>query len=62
MTEQTNGGNVCTPNTAIHCTVSSCAHHCRSAQYCGLGAILVGTRGGTPAQGERTDCKSFEAC
>lgn len=62
MTEYTNRGDVCTPNRAIHCNVTSCAHHCKNAQYCGLGAILVGTHEPSPAQESCTDCRSFEQC
>ena len=39
----TNGGCACTPNRSIHCTVNSCAHHCKNEQYCGLDTIQVGT-------------------
>ena len=57
--ECTNGGSACTPNTAIHCAVTSCAHHCRDAQYCGLKTIQVGTHETNPSMDQCTDCRSF---
>ena len=41
MSNCMNDGCTCTPNHAIKCTVSSCAHHCKNEQYCGLNAIQV---------------------
>ena len=38
----TNDGCSCTANHAIVCSVTSCAHHCKSENYCGLDAIRVG--------------------
>ena len=32
-----------TKNSSIHCTVSQCAHHCMSENYCTLESINVGT-------------------
>ena len=45
MTDHTNNGCSCTPNTSIRCAVTNCANHCKDAQYCGLNAIQVGTHG-----------------
>lgn len=59
MNDHTNGGCSCTPNTAIHCTVTSCANHCREAQYCGLDTIRIGTHEKSPAMDRCTDCLSF---
>ena len=59
MKDQTNGGCECTPNTAIHCSVTNCAHHCKSANYCGLNAIQVGTHETNPTMDQCTDCQSF---
>ena len=39
MSNCTNSGCACTPNRSIHCTVNSCAHHCKNEQYCGLDTI-----------------------
>ena len=41
MTDHTNNGCSCTPNTSIRCAVTNCANHCKDAQYCGLNAIQV---------------------
>ena len=49
-----------TPNKAIHCTVTQCAHHCASEQYCALNSIRVGTHEANPAMDQCTDCLSFE--
>ena len=60
MNERTKRGEVCTPNTAIHCSVETCAHHCQSEQYCGLNSIRVGTHESAPTVDQCTDCQSFE--
>ena len=57
---RTNDGCSCTPNTSIKCSVTSCAHHCKSAQFCGLNAIQVGTHEQNPAMDQCTDCQSFK--
>ena len=59
MTEHTNSGCTCTPNTAIRCAVTNCANHCKDAQYCGLNAIQVDTHEANPTMDQCTDCKSF---
>ena len=56
----TNDGCPCTPNDSISCTVTSCAHHCQDADFCGLNTIKVGTHEVNPTQVECTDCQSFE--
>lgn len=60
MSDLTNSGCACTPNPSIRCTVTSCAHHCRSAQYCGLETINVGTHLPESSAEQSTDCRSFE--
>ena len=60
MTDHTKRGSACTPNTAIHCSVTDCAHHCQDAEYCGLNSIRVGTHEADPAMDQCTDCQSFE--
>ena len=60
MTDRTNRGSACTPNTSIHCNVTSCAFHCQDAQYCGLNSIQVGTHETNPSMEQCTDCRSFE--
>ena len=39
----TNDGCNCTPNSAIKCSVTNCAHHCQDVDHCGLTSIQVGT-------------------
>lgn len=49
----------CKANKSIECTVSQCANHCETANYCALDHILVGTHEGNPTMDQCTDCKSF---
>ena len=56
----TNDGCPCTPNSAIGCTVTSCAHHCKDENRCGLHSIQVGTHEANPSHDQCTDCLSFE--
>ena len=60
MTSMTNGGCPCTPNRAIQCSVTQCANHCQSEQYCGLTTIKVGTHEANPTKNQCTDCQSFK--
>ena len=61
MTKDMNqSGCNCTPNTSIHCTVSNCANHCQTQDYCGLNTIRVGTHESNPTMVECTDCQSFK--
>ncbi|MBQ2841224.1 MAG: DUF1540 domain-containing protein [Oscillospiraceae bacterium] len=46
-------------NKSIQCSVTSCRHHCQSADYCSLSAIKVGTHETDPSQKQCTDCQSF---
>ena len=39
----------CNANKSIECTVSQCAHHCNTANYCSLDKILVGTHEANPS-------------
>ena len=41
MPNCTNDGCACTPNSAIKCTVTSCAHHCSDVNNCGLSSIQI---------------------
>ena len=61
MTDHTMRGGACTPNASIRCNVTSCAHHCENAQYCGLNSIQVGTHEANPTMDQCTDCQSFES-
>ena len=49
----------CHANKSIECTVSQCAHHCDSANYCSLDKIMVGTHESNPTMDQCTDCMSF---
>ena len=60
MNAYTNNGCSCTPNKAIHCTVTNCANHCQNEQYCGLTSIQVGTHEANPTKDQCTDCQSFQ--
>lgn len=48
-----------TPNHAIKCTVTNCAHHCEGQSYCSLNAIQVGTHEANPTKAPCTDCQNF---
>lgn len=48
------------PNTAIHCTVEQCAHHCGDTQYCALSAVQIGTHESNPTEQKCVDCQSFK--
>ena len=56
----TNDGCECTPNSAINCSVTSCAHHCKDVNRCGLTSIQVGTHEQNPSMNQCTDCQSFK--
>lgn len=58
----TNDGCQCTPNSAINCTVTSCAHHCQDVNRCGLNSIQVGTHEQNPSMDQCTDCQSYQKC
>ena len=60
MSNCMNNGCACTPNRSIKCSVSSCAHHCQSEDYCGLNTIQVGTHEANPTMDQCTDCQSFK--
>ena len=60
MSNCMNNGCACTPNRSIKCSVSSCAHHCQSEDYCGLNTIQVGTHEPNPTMDQCTDCQSFQ--
>ena len=48
------------PNTAIHCTVEQCAHHCGDKQYCALSTVQIGTHETNPTEQKCVDCQSFK--
>lgn len=47
-------------NKAIECSITSCANHCSSENYCSLNQIRVGTHEADPKVPECTDCLSFQ--
>lgn len=49
-----------TPNTSIKCTVTNCAHHCTTENYCALNSIQVGAHEANPTECKCTDCQSFQ--
>ena len=58
--EQKEGKNMnCHANKCVECTVSECANHCQSENYCSLDKILVGTHESNPTVEQCTDCMSF---
>ena len=59
MSNCTTDGCACTPNSAIKCTVTSCAHHCSEVNNCGLNSIQIGTHESNPSVDQCTDCQSF---
>ena len=59
MSNHTNDGCSCTPNSAIKCSVTSCAHHWSEVDHCGLSAIQVGTHEKNPSMDQCTHCMSF---
>lgn len=46
-------------NKSIHCSVTSCSHHCDCENYCSLDSIQVGTHECDPKMDQCTDCQSF---
>ncbi len=46
-------------NHSIQCTVTPCAYHCKSKNYCSRNSIQVGTHEQNPTVTECTDCQSF---
>ena len=52
--------NNCKANHCIECSVTQCANHCQSENYCALERIRVGTHEANPTMDQCTDCKSFE--
>ena len=48
------------PNKSIKCTVTQCANHCKTADYCALNTIQVGTHESNPTMCQCVDCESFK--
>lgn len=47
-------------NESIQCSVTSCAHHDQSRDYCTLNAIKVGCSDSSVAKCGQTECASFD--
>lgn len=47
-------------NKSIECTVTSCAYHAETEDYCSLSKICVGTHESDPTVCQCTDCMSFK--
>lgn len=47
-------------NHNIECSVTQCANHCHSDNYCALEKIRIGTHEANPTMDQCTDCKSFQ--
>ena len=49
----------CHANKCIECSVSNCAHHCGTQNFCSLDKIRVGTHEANPTMAQCTDCLSY---
>ena len=47
------------PNRAIACTVSQCANHAKTCDYCALDRVSIGTHEPNPTETKCVDCESF---
>lgn len=47
-------------NKCIACTVSQCAYHSKTGDYCSLNKIQIGTHEANPTEVQCTDCQSFK--
>lgn len=47
------------PNHSIECTVTQCANHAKSQEYCALDTVRIGTHESNPTQVQCVDCESF---
>ena len=48
-----------TANYCMACTVTQCRNHVKTANYCALDKIQVGTHESNPTVSQCTDCESF---
>ncbi|GAB1475879.1 hypothetical protein MASR2M70_07110 [Bacillota bacterium] len=48
-------------NHSIQCSVSQCAHHAGSDNYCALSQVRIGSDEPNPKDTKSTDCESFKA-
>lgn len=47
------------PNRSIYCTVSQCANHTHTCDYCSLDRVEIGTHEKNPTVNQCVDCESF---
>ena len=47
------------PNHSISCTVSQCANHAKTCDYCALEKVFIGTHEKNPTVVQCVDCESF---
>lgn len=47
------------PNHSIACTVTQCANHACTSNFCALDRIMVGTHEKNPTVSQCVDCESF---
>ena len=50
----------CHANKSIHCSVTQCANHCSTSDYCSLDRVQIGTHEMNPTETKCTDCNSFK--
>ena len=49
----------CKANKCIECTVTQCANHCSTSNYCALDSITVGTHENNPPSDQCTESHTF---
>lgn len=47
------------PNHSISCTVSQCANHAKTCDFCALDKVFIGTHEKNPTVVQCVDCESF---
>ncbi|MBE6569723.1 MAG: DUF1540 domain-containing protein [Ruminococcaceae bacterium] len=47
------------PNHCISCSVTNCANHAQSENYCALDRVVIGTHEANPTVTQCVDCESF---
>ena len=50
----------CHANKSIQCSVTQCANHCSTSDYCSLDRVQIGTHEMNPTETKCTDCNSFK--
>ncbi len=48
-------------NYCIACSVTQCKHHVKTANYCALDKVTIGTHEENPTECACVDCESFAA-